>query len=163
MDEHDLCRGVHRLSRVGTDQRRTRREDGRAKGRNSRRGANGDDDRHDVIALGNLETQTRRPDGGAHRPLALVHERQRGGMGHQRGGPRADAKSSAFVYGVYNGILNLMGAFSNIIVTWIAKRYGFIWAFSSVVVFMAIFLFGLIVVIDGKGIVPAKEELIELG
>ena len=72
-------------------------------------------------------------------------------------------KSSAFVYGVYNGILNLMGAFSNIIVAWIAQRYGFISAFSSVVVFMAIFLIGLIVVIDGKGIVPAKEELIELG
>ena len=30
-------------------------------------------------------------------------------------------KSSAFVYGVYNGILNLMGAFSRIIVAWIAK------------------------------------------
>ena len=72
-------------------------------------------------------------------------------------------KSSAFVYGVYNGILNLMGAYSNIIVTWIADRHGFIWAFSSVVVFMTIFLFGLIVVIDKKGIVPAKEELIELG
>ena len=67
-------------------------------------------------------------------------------------------KSAAFVYGVYNGILNLMGAFSNIIVTWIAKYYGFIWAFSSAVVFMAIFLVGLIVVIDEKGIVPAKEE-----
>jgi len=72
-------------------------------------------------------------------------------------------KSAAFVYGVYNGILNLMGAFSSIIVTWIAKRHGFIWAFSSAVVFMAIFLFGLIVVIDEKGIVPAKEEPIELG
>ena len=71
-------------------------------------------------------------------------------------------KSSAFVYGVYNGILNLMAAFSNIIVTWIAKQHGFIWAFSSAVVFMAIFLFGLIVVIDGKGIVPAKEERMEL-
>ena len=65
-------------------------------------------------------------------------------------------KSSAFIYGIYNGILNLMGAFSNIIVTWIAKRYGFIWAFSSAVVFMAVFLFGLVVVIDKKGIVPAR-------
>jgi ACS family D-galactonate transporter-like MFS transporter len=72
-------------------------------------------------------------------------------------------KSSAFIYGIYNGVLNLMGAYSNIIVTWIAKRYGFIWAFSSAVVFMALFLFGLIVVIDKKGIVPAKEELIEMG
>ncbi len=68
-------------------------------------------------------------------------------------------KSTAFVYGVYNGLLNLMAAFSNIIVTSLAKHYGFIWAFSSAVVFMTIFLFGLIVVIDKKGIVPAKEEL----
>jgi ACS family D-galactonate transporter-like MFS transporter len=72
-------------------------------------------------------------------------------------------KSSAFIYGIYNGVLNLMGAFSSIIVTSIAKRHGFIWAFSSAVVFMAIFLFGLIVVIDEKGIVPAKEEPVELG
>jgi sugar phosphate permease len=72
-------------------------------------------------------------------------------------------KSSAFVYGVCNGILNLMGAFSTIIVTAIAKGYGFIWAFSSVVVFLALFLFGLIVVIDRKGIAPAKEERIEPG
>ena len=72
-------------------------------------------------------------------------------------------KSSAFVYGVYNGILNFMGAFSNIIVTRIAQRHGFIWAFSSPVVFMAIFLIGMIVVIDKNGIVPAKEEPIELG
>lgn len=72
-------------------------------------------------------------------------------------------KSSAFVYGIYNGILNLMGAFSSIIVTWIAKRHGFIWAFSSAVVFMTIFLIGLVVVIDDKGVIPAREELLELG
>ena len=72
-------------------------------------------------------------------------------------------KSSAFVYGVYNGILNLMGAFSAIIVAWIAKNHGFIWAFSSMVVFIAIFLFGLIVVVNKKGIVPAKEELSDMG
>jgi ABC-type phosphate transport system auxiliary subunit len=56
-----------------------------------------------------------------------------------------------------------MGAFSSIIVAWIADCHGFIWAFSSAVVFMAVFLFGLIVVIDEKGIVPAKEEPVELG
>ena len=72
-------------------------------------------------------------------------------------------KSSAFVYGVYNGVLNLMGAFSSIIVTWIAKGHGFIWAFSSAIIFMAVFLVGLIFVIDGKGIVPAREEPFELG
>ncbi len=71
--------------------------------------------------------------------------------------------SSAFVYGIYNGVLNLMGAFSNILVTWIAKHHGFIWAFSSAVVFMAVFLIGLVVVIDKKGIVPATEVPLEVG
>ncbi|MGD0139883.1 MAG: MFS transporter [Tepidisphaeraceae bacterium] len=72
-------------------------------------------------------------------------------------------KSSAFVYGVYNGVLNLMGAYSSIVVTTLAHSFGFIAAFSSAVVFMAIFLIGLIFVIDENGIVPAKEELVEIG
>ena len=63
-------------------------------------------------------------------------------------------KSSAFVYGIYNGVLNLMGAYSSILVTVIANKFGFIWAFSSALVFMAIFLFGLVVVIDKRGIAP---------
>lgn len=63
-------------------------------------------------------------------------------------------KSTAFVYGIYNGALNLMGAYSSILVTAIAHRFGFIWAFSSALIFMAIFLFGLIVVIDRHGIAP---------
>ena len=64
-------------------------------------------------------------------------------------------KSSAFVYGIYNGVLNLMGACSSILVTVIADKFGFVWAFSSALIFMAIFLFGLIVVIDKHGIAPA--------
>jgi ACS family D-galactonate transporter-like MFS transporter len=72
-------------------------------------------------------------------------------------------KSSALVYGVYNGVLNLMGAFSSILVTMLAHSFGFIAAFSSAVVFMVIFLIGLIFVIDENGIVPAKEEAIEIG
>jgi sugar phosphate permease len=72
-------------------------------------------------------------------------------------------KSSGFVYGIYNGVLNLMGAFSSLIVTHIAKNHGFIWAFSSALIFMAIFLIGLILVIDQKGIVPTREEPFELG
>jgi sugar phosphate permease len=72
-------------------------------------------------------------------------------------------RSSAFVYGVYNGVLNLMGACSSILVTALAHSFGFIAAFSSAVVFMVIFLIGLIFVIDEKGIVPAKEELVEIG
>lgn len=73
-------------------------------------------------------------------------------------------RSSAFVYGIYNGVLNVMGAFSSLIVTWIAKGHGFIWAFFSAIVFMAVFLIGLVVVIDKKGIVPtSEEEPLELG
>ncbi len=64
-------------------------------------------------------------------------------------------KSSAFVYGIYNGVLNLMGAYSSILVTSIANKFGFIWAFSSALIFMAIFLIGLVFVIDKHGIAPA--------
>ena len=64
-------------------------------------------------------------------------------------------RSSAFVYGIYNGVLNLMGAYSSILVTVIANKCGFIWAFASALIFMAIFLFGLVVVIDRHGIAPA--------
>ena len=74
-------------------------------------------------------------------------------------------KSSAFVYGIYNGVLNLMGAYSSILVTAIAHKFGFIWAFSSALIFMAIFLFGLVIVIDKHGIAPkpALEEVNEVG
>jgi sugar phosphate permease len=74
-------------------------------------------------------------------------------------------KSSAFVYGMYNGVLNLMGAYSSILVTVIANKFGFIWAFSSALIFMAIFLFGLVIVIDKHGIAPtpALEETVEVG
>jgi ACS family D-galactonate transporter-like MFS transporter len=65
-------------------------------------------------------------------------------------------KSSAFVYGVYNGVLNLMGAYSSILVTKIANKFGFIWAFASALIFMVIFLFGLVFVIDKQGIAPAR-------
>ena len=74
-------------------------------------------------------------------------------------------KSSAFVYGIYNGVLNLMGAYSSILVTVIANKFGFIWAFASALIFMTIFLFGLVVVIDHHGIAPAPvlEEADEVG
>ena len=67
-------------------------------------------------------------------------------------------KSAALVYGLYNGVLNLMGAGSSILVTVLANRFGFVWAFASALVFMAIFLFGLVVVIDRHGIAPAPAE-----
>lgn len=74
-------------------------------------------------------------------------------------------KSSAFVYGIYNGVLNLMGAYSSILVTDIANKFGFIWAFSSALIFMMVFLFGLVIVIDEHGIAPAPalEEADEVG
>lgn len=73
-------------------------------------------------------------------------------------------KSSAFVYGIYNGVLNLMGAYSSLLVTNIAHKFGFIWAFSSALIFMAIFLFGLVFVIDKHGIAPAPVlEEVEVG
>jgi ACS family D-galactonate transporter-like MFS transporter len=74
-------------------------------------------------------------------------------------------KSSAFVYGIYNGVLNLMGAYNSILLTKIANKFGFIWAFSSALIFMLVFLFGLIVIIDKRGIAPARvlEEADEIG
>jgi hypothetical protein len=63
-------------------------------------------------------------------------------------------RSTAFVYGTYNGILNLMGAYNSLLVTRIAQHYGFIAAFSSAVVAMAVFLVGLLLVIDRHGIPP---------
>jgi len=67
-------------------------------------------------------------------------------------------RSAAFVYGIYNGVLNLMAAFSSILVTVIANKFGFIWAFSSALIFMVIFLVGLVVVIDKHGIAPAPTQ-----
>ena len=74
-------------------------------------------------------------------------------------------KSSAFVYGIYNGVLNLMGAFNSILLTEIANKFGFIWAFASALIFMLIFLFGLVIVIDKQGIAPAPlvQEVEEVG
>ncbi|WP_297631259.1 MFS transporter [uncultured Clostridium sp.] len=57
---------------------------------------------------------------------------------------------SAFVYGVYNGILNLMGAANSLILTFIAEKLGFISAFASAIIFLIIFLIGLIFIIKDK-------------
>jgi beta-lactamase class A/sugar phosphate permease len=56
--------------------------------------------------------------------------------------------STGFVYGVYNGVLNVMGAFNSLIVTWIAGRYGFPAAFGSALAFMLLFLVGILFVVD---------------
>ena len=65
-------------------------------------------------------------------------------------------RNSAFVYGIYNGVLNLMGAFNSLILTWIAGQHGFIAAFLSAIAFMIVFLIGLIFVIDKRGIIPSE-------
>jgi beta-lactamase class A/sugar phosphate permease len=56
--------------------------------------------------------------------------------------------STGFVYGVYNGVLNVMGAFNSLIVTWLAGRFGFPAAFGSAIVFMLLFLVGILFVVD---------------
>lgn len=71
-------------------------------------------------------------------------------------------RSTAFVYGIYNGVLNLMGAANSIILTRIAGNSGFIAAFSSAILFMVVFLIGLIFVIDRRGVISTKERLAQL-
>jgi len=54
--------------------------------------------------------------------------------------------STGFVYGIYNGVLNVMGAFSSIIITRIATAYHFNVAFGSAIVFMLVFVLGIFIV-----------------
>lgn len=56
--------------------------------------------------------------------------------------------STGFVYGIYNGVLNLMGACNSLILAWLATHFGFPIAFGSATVFMAIFLIGILGVVD---------------
>lgn len=58
--------------------------------------------------------------------------------------------STGFVYGFYNGMLNIMSAFNALILTALAARDGFPAAFGSAVVFMAIFLFSILFIVDRK-------------
>ncbi len=59
-------------------------------------------------------------------------------------------ETSATVYGVYNGILNIMGAFNSIIIAWIATNIGFTAAISSMVFFMAMFIAAYVIFIRQK-------------
>jgi MFS family permease len=59
--------------------------------------------------------------------------------------------STGFVYGVYNGALNLMGAFNAIIITRLATSFGFPAAFGSAILFMLIFLFSILFIVDRPG------------
>lgn len=56
--------------------------------------------------------------------------------------------STGFVYGIYNGVLNLMGAFNAIIITRLATSYGFPAAFGSAIVFMLVFLISILFIVD---------------
>lgn len=56
--------------------------------------------------------------------------------------------STGFVYGIYNGVLNVMGAFNSLIVVWLASRYGFPAAFGSALAFMLIFLASMLFIVD---------------
>jgi MFS family permease len=56
--------------------------------------------------------------------------------------------STGFVYGVYNGALNIMGALNSLILTAIATRFGFPAAFGSAIVFMLIFLISILFIVD---------------
>lgn len=67
--------------------------------------------------------------------------------------------STGLVYGFYNGALNVMGAFNSLILTALATRFGFPIAFGSAVVFMLLFLAGMLVVVDRE----SYTRLIERG
>ncbi len=49
-------------------------------------------------------------------------------------------ETSATVYGIYNGLLNVMGAFNSLILSWIVIHIGFTAAITSMVFFMAMFI-----------------------
>ncbi|PSR34428.1 MAG: MFS transporter [Sulfobacillus benefaciens] len=68
-------------------------------------------------------------------------------------------ESSGLVYGIYNGVLNVMGAFNALILTWLATRWGFPAAFGSAIFFMLLFLVGILFVIDR----PSYERLVAKG
>lgn len=56
--------------------------------------------------------------------------------------------STGLVYGFYNGVLNVMGAFNSLILTALATRYGFPIAFGSAIVFMLVFVGSILFVVD---------------
>jgi hypothetical protein len=56
--------------------------------------------------------------------------------------------STGFVYGIYNGVLNVMGAFNSLILTALATAYGFPVAFGSAVFFACVFMGSMLFVVD---------------
>ena len=70
-----------------------------------------------------------------------------------------NAASTAIVYSIYNAVLNVMGAFNSLILTALATHYGFPIAFGSAIVFMLIFLSGILIVVDR----PSYTRLVARG
>ncbi len=64
--------------------------------------------------------------------------------------------STGFVYGVFNGVLNVMGAFNSLILTGLATRFGFPAAFGSALVFMLVFLVSILFIVDR----PSYRQLV---
>jgi MFS family permease len=58
--------------------------------------------------------------------------------------------STGFVYGIYNGVLNVMGAFNSLILTGLAARYGFPVAFGSAIFFACVFMASILFVVDRR-------------
>jgi len=69
--------------------------------------------------------------------------------------------STGFVYGIFNGVLNIMGAFNSLILTGLATRFGFPVAFGSALFFMLIFLVSILFIVDrpSYGRLVAHAEL----
>jgi MFS family permease len=59
--------------------------------------------------------------------------------------------STGILFGFYNGMLNLMGAVNGLAITWLAAHLGFPTAFASAVLFMLIFMAGMVVIVDRPG------------
>ncbi|MEM3267220.1 MAG: MFS transporter [Conexivisphaerales archaeon] len=67
-------------------------------------------------------------------------------------------ETSATVYGFYNGVLNIMGAFTSLIIATLAIRYGFPAAITSTVFFMLLFILAYSVFITQKSMDQAIEK-----
>jgi sugar phosphate permease len=59
--------------------------------------------------------------------------------------------STGLLYGWFNGALNLMGAANSVAITAVATRLGFVAAFGSAVLFIGLFVAGMVLVVDRPG------------
>jgi MFS family permease len=66
--------------------------------------------------------------------------------------------STGIVYGVFNGMLNIMGAFNSLILTSLAATYGFPLTFGSALFFMAVFLVRILFIVDRRSYTSLVEH-----